>query len=121
MSLFFLLARNYYKRTKINTHFCLSVKRLKTRSLGRTVCFFADHVAQLSGDRNFQRPKLRPITDCRHCCKIFKLKALSDRSDSNRYGISTSRFSYHYSFRYLYSLWSGLSLHHSISTLDDRR
>jgi hypothetical protein len=25
------------------------------------------------------------------------------------------RFSYHYSFRYLFSLWSGLYLHHSLS------
>ena len=32
---------------KISAHFLLSVKRLETLSLGRTVCFFADQVAQL--------------------------------------------------------------------------
>ena len=32
---------------KIIAHFLHSVKRLETLSLGRTVCFFADQVAQL--------------------------------------------------------------------------
>jgi hypothetical protein len=34
----------------------------------------------------------------------------------NRTGMPCGgRFSYHYSFRYLFSLWSGLYLHHSLS------
>jgi hypothetical protein len=33
----------------------------------------------------------------------------------------SERFSYHYSFHYPFSLWSGLYLHHSIATLDARR
>ena len=55
---------------KINTHFLHSVKRLETLSLGRTVCFFADQVAQLSNIPDyFQYPKLRLSDDCPHCCK----------------------------------------------------
>ena len=33
----------------------------------------------------------------------------------------SGRFSYHYSFRYRFRLWSGLYLYHSISTLGTRR
>ncbi len=58
---------------KINTHFFHSVKRLETLSLGRTVCFFADQVAQLLDIPDyFQYPKLRLSDDCPHCCKIIK-------------------------------------------------
>lgn len=84
-----LRRRSHYEVTKIynylilyysivnsfkNIAHCLhSVKRLKTRSLGRTVCFFADQVAQLSNVPDyFQYLKLRLSDDCPHCCKIIK-------------------------------------------------
>ena len=54
---------------KIIAHFLHSVKWLKTRSLGRTVCF-ADQVAQLIDIPDyFQYLKLRLSDDCPHCCK----------------------------------------------------
>ena len=69
MSLFFLLARNYYKRTKYP--FFAQCKATQNKIAWAHCMFFADHVAELSGARNFQRPKLRSITDSRHCCKIL--------------------------------------------------
>ena len=76
---------------KINTHFFHSVKRLETLSLGRTVCFFADQVAQLSNIPDyFQYPKLRLSDDCPHCCKIIKrikvVPLASSTSQSKRRG-----------------------------------
>jgi hypothetical protein len=67
MSLFFLLARNYYKRTKCP--FFAQCKATQNKIAWAHCMFFADHVAELSGARNFQLPKLRPIPDSRHCCK----------------------------------------------------
>ena len=69
MSLFFLLARNYYKRTKCP--FFAQCKATQNKIAWAHCMFFADHVAELSGAQNFQRPKLRSITDFRHCCKIL--------------------------------------------------
>ena len=61
MSLFFLLARNYYKRTKYP--FFAQCKATQNKIAWAHCMFFADHVAKLSGARNFQRPKLPSITD----------------------------------------------------------
>ena len=76
---------------KINTHFLHSVKRLETLSLGRTVCFFADQVAQLFNVPDyFQYLKLRLSDDCPHCCKIIKrikvVPLASSTSQSKRRG-----------------------------------
>ena len=54
---------------KIIAHFLHSVKWLKTRSLGRTVCF-ADQVTQLSDIPSIpSTPDYVPVHDCPHCCK----------------------------------------------------
>ena len=55
---------------KIIAHCCHSVKWLKTRSLGRTVCF-ADQVTQTSDIPSIpSTPDYVPVHDCPHCCKF---------------------------------------------------
>ena len=111
-SLLHLMMVFYYSislMVKIIAHFLHSVKWLKTRSLGRTVCFFADQVAQLSNIPDyFQYLKLRLSDDCPHCCKIIKrTKKLCPARGTwtPTVLLAPADFTCHYSFHYQISLF----------------
>ena len=96
--------------TKIIAHFFHSVKWLKTRSLGRTVCF-ADQVTQLSDiPRVPSTPDYVPVHDCPHCCKNIKeLNWRLCRTEGTRIPTvflpSDFKSAYHYNFRYQLKLY----------------